>query len=769
MIVRCRQETAFSSLPIEMRKPGVRPEHLELPSEPLLNEEQRAALDAALAKKRLERDEPQLHGVPPELAASAAGAGAGSSKPQMGKNPFSESMKTKRDLAHDHHLSRRGKGNGRTKKSGAGGRYTWGKAGDPSETDGAAAASDRGDPNWDSEEEDMALAFAEERTIQIAAYKAAITCILQEYLNAGDVAEAAASLLELDHPEFGHYFVKKAITAALDRHDREREMISYLLSALYNDTISPQEVRRGFVDVVEALDDTILDVPDAVDLVATFICRSVADDVLPPAVVNRIDGAEGSAAAALRLKCEAHLADQHFAERMSRAWGHGAGFKLEETKTSIAAMLAEYVNSGDIEEVRRLLRDLAVPFFHHELVKQALVIGMAGSGPMEQVLKLLDELAGDSNDVSVSQITKGFQRVADSLSDIELDNPGACGLFNDTAVKAARKGNWLEENWSPTPTFSSTPGTPGASGSKVWANGRGAFHPTVKSFKNDALDIIREYFESGDVDEVGRRLTELEEPGFHNIAIKHAVQLAMDRKDREREMVSSMLPALSPNSISEDQMALGFTRLLAAADDLELDIPAAAHLLTLFLGRAIVDEVLPPKFLAEVVPQLPAGCLGIGVVQAAGAMLSARHSAERFSTCWHARGTSDADAISTAISELLKEFSAQNDRKEAVKCLRDLGAPHFHHELVYQAIIAAMDSESSTTSDGGSNNASNNKILGLLQELSESGEISSTQLRLGFDRVKAELEDLALDVKQAPVLLPKYESQANKQGWLSAA
>jgi hypothetical protein len=748
-----------------MRKPGARPEHLDLPSEPLLNEEQRAALDAALAKKRLEKDEPQLHGVPPELAASGAGSGAGSSKPQMGKNPYSESMKTKRDIAHDHHLSRRGKGNGRTKKSGAGGRYTWGKAGDTEDTEGAAAASDRGDPNWDSEEEDMAVAFAEERTIQIAAYKAAITGILQEYFNSGDVSEAAASLVELDHPEFGHYFVKKAITAALDRHDREREMISYLLSALYNDTISPEEVRRGFVDVVEALDDTVLDVPDAVDLVSTFICRAVADDVLPPAVVKKIEGVDGSAAAALRLKCESHLADQHFAERMSRAWGHGAGFRLEDTKASIAAMLVEYYNSGDTAEVRRLLRDLAVPFFHHELVKQALVNGMAGAGPMDQALKLLGELAGDSGDVSTSQITKGFQRVADSLADIELDNPGARGLFMDTAVEAARKGNWLEDNWAPTPTSSSTPGTPG---SKVWANGRGAFHPTVKSFKSDALDIIREYFESGDVDEVGRRLTELEEPGFYNIAIKHAVQLAMDRKDREREMVSSMLPVLSPNPISEDQIALGFTRLLAAADDLELDIPDAAHLLTLFLGRAIVDEVIPPKFLAEVVPQLPAACLGIGVVQAAGAMLSARHSAERFSTCWHARGASDADAMSTAISELLNEFKTQEDTKEAVRCIRDLGAPHFHHELVYQGLIAAMDTES-TTSNGDSSKNTNNKVLGLLKELSESGEISSTQLRLGFDRVKAELDDLTLDVTQAPVLMQKYEQQAIEQGWLSAA
>lgn len=35
-----------------------------------------------------------------------------------------------------------------------------------------------------------------------------------------------------------------------------------------------------------------------------------------------------------------------------------------------------------------------------------------------------------------------------------------------------------------------------------------------------------------------------------------------------------------------------------------------------------MDEVLPPKFLAEVVPHLPAGSLGISVVQATGGWAS---------------------------------------------------------------------------------------------------------------------------------------------------
>ena len=37
---------------------------------------------------------------------------------------------------------------------------------------------------------------------------------------------------ELDEPEYNHFFVKKVVTRALDKHNHEREMASILLSAL---------------------------------------------------------------------------------------------------------------------------------------------------------------------------------------------------------------------------------------------------------------------------------------------------------------------------------------------------------------------------------------------------------------------------------------------------------------------------------------------------------------------------------------------------------
>ncbi len=49
-----------------------------------------------------------------------------------------------------------------------------------------------------------------------------------------------------------------------------------------------------------------------------------------------------------------------------------------------------------------------------------------------------------------------------------------------------------------------------------------------------------------------------------------------------------------------------------------MDNPDVEHLLSLFLGRAIVDEVLPPKFLTAVLPFLENKSLGVDIVQATG-------------------------------------------------------------------------------------------------------------------------------------------------------
>lgn len=57
-------------------------------------------------------------------------------------------------------------------------------------------------------------------------------CILRATLNG---VSCVASMKELDHPDLHHWFVKKLVTMAMDRHDKQREMSSALLSSLYSE------------------------------------------------------------------------------------------------------------------------------------------------------------------------------------------------------------------------------------------------------------------------------------------------------------------------------------------------------------------------------------------------------------------------------------------------------------------------------------------------------------------------------------------------------
>lgn len=59
--------------------------------------------------------------------------------------------------------------------------------------------------------------------------------IIQEYFASGDISEAVMALQEVDQPNFHHHFVKKVVTRALDRPDRDRELASVLLSTVYGE------------------------------------------------------------------------------------------------------------------------------------------------------------------------------------------------------------------------------------------------------------------------------------------------------------------------------------------------------------------------------------------------------------------------------------------------------------------------------------------------------------------------------------------------------
>ncbi|KAM3704072.1 hypothetical protein ACJW30_04G148800 [Castanea mollissima] len=621
----------------------------------------------------------------------------------------------------------------RVKKDGAGGKGTWGKLLD---TDGESHL-DRNDPNYDSGEEPYQL-VGTSVSDPLDDYKKAVASIIEEYFSNGDVELAASDLRDLGSSGYLPYFIKRLVSMAMDRHDKEKEMASVLLSALYADVISPDQIQDGFFMLLESADDLAVDILDAVDILALFLARAVVDDIIPPAFLNRAKKGlpeSSKGVQAIQIADKSYLSAPHHAELVERKWGGSTHITVEEVKKKIADLLREYVESGDTIEACRCIRELGVSFFHHEVVKRALVLAMEKRTAEPLIFQLLKE-AAEEGLISSSQMVKGFSRLADSLDDLALDIPSAKTLFQSLVPKAVSEG-WLDASFA----------KPSDEDGEVPDDAK------VRRFKEECVTIIHEYFLSDDIPELIQSLVDLGVPEYNPIFLKKLITLAMDRKNREKEMASVLLSSLHSEIFSSDDIANGFLLLLESAEDTALDILDASNELALFLARAVIDDVLVPHNLEEMSCKLPPDSSGSETLRMARALLSARHAGERILRCWGGGTGWAVEDAKDKILKLLEEYESGGVVGEACQCIRDLGMPFFNHEVVKKALVMAMEKK-------------NDRILDLLQECFTEGLITINQMTKGFTRIKDGLDDLALDIPNAEEKFNFYLEHAQKKGWL---
>lgn len=252
---------------------------------------------------------------------------------------------------------------------------------------------------------------------QFVAFKKEATDIVRELFVSGDTAEAtrrvklALAIGEEEGPnctfhDFAPYFVKRLIVIALDHHAREKELAAGFLSVLYPDTIGPTSMGAGFRMLLEAMDDLSLDVPDAPEALLVFTARAVVDDVLPPSWLGTAAAElEGKPGGEVIKQAVVLLSARHASERVLRVWGGAGAGTAQLAKQRIQALLAEYADTKDRKEATRCFRELSVPFYAHELVKQALVMAIEKDlqGPIVPLLKEM----GDIGLISRTQMEQG--------------------------------------------------------------------------------------------------------------------------------------------------------------------------------------------------------------------------------------------------------------------------------------------------------------------------------------------------------------------------
>ncbi|XP_058852841.1 programmed cell death protein 4-like isoform X1 [Acipenser ruthenus] len=267
-----------------------------------------------------------------------------------------------------------------------------------------------------------------------------------------------------------------------------------------------------------------------------------------------------------------------------------------------------------------------------------------------------------------------------------------------------------------------------------------------EEFNKTVTPIIQEYFEHGDTNEVlallegltlGRRKYEI--PFL-------AVNLSLDGKASHRELTSCLLTNLVGKCLSSRDVAVAFDALLEELPELILDTPAAPQMLGQFIARAIADHVLPADYLEGYKGKVDCDHVRVTLNRAA-VLLSIKRGRLRLDNVWGVGGGQrPVKELVKEMNLLLEEYLFSEDAKEAERCVRELEVPHFHHELVYEAVVKAVESM---------NRESPKRIMKLLKSFWESGLVTADQMIQGFKRVFSMTQDLHLDI---PNCYPALES-----------
>jgi len=283
---------------------------------------------------------------------------------------------------------------------------------------------------------------------------------------------------------------------------------------------------------------------------------------------------------------------------------------------------------------------------------------------------------------------------------------------------------------------------------------------TLSEFKIRVTQSLREYFDSGDANEFILNVQEMKCKKYHSDVVKRAVSLSCDEGPREREFTSRLLTCIHPSLLSDEEMETGFDQLLSSLDDLEIDIPDAKGMVGAFLARAMVDEVLHPAFLSSKTFE-ENSVLDVGLK-----LLSREHCAARLEKVWGPGDGRPVDELKVVMDQLLKEYLLSRELDEAARCVRELNAPHFHHELVKRGVKIAMEEDGANNGASTQSDPSVDAMAALFAFLVGNAIISEFQVAKGLLRLKKILGDLQLDVPDAPAILKEFEEMATKRGCL---
>lgn len=109
--------------------------------------------------------------------------------------------------------------------------------------------------------------------ITLSKYKKLVEPIIADFFLNGDFDDFIQSVQEINCFEYGYELVKRSVNMSFDKGDRERELVSKLLSYAHPDILSSSIIGKGFERLFEIIDEVEKDAPEAKDMLSTFLAR----------------------------------------------------------------------------------------------------------------------------------------------------------------------------------------------------------------------------------------------------------------------------------------------------------------------------------------------------------------------------------------------------------------------------------------------------------------------------------------------------------------
>ena len=490
---------------------------------------------------------------------------------------------------------------GEPKKGGGGGMFTWGRVDDSANY--LDVKEDPNDPNYESE---PSIEYQEaphssnispvKSQAQPHAYPAHLTADfwlfdatqlksetrsrVDEVFVQGTYSGFVAWIRAIHRSKLHSHIFARTVQVSLDKAETEYEVAWGLLGLLHTAKFfTPREIRRGFDRIYENINETMIDAPNAPEIVLELLSRVIESGAIPASTVLRVP------------QRVYNLGRGSFVLRNVKHGEQVIGDLIEtitETKEKIIEVLKEYFASGLSEGIIDFTKSNKM--YASLVVRKSVELALDRNAREKELCsRLIAEISGYC---SPETIVEGFDDILWNSRELAIDVPDAAEIISKFMARAV-VDDCLPANYVAESEIMHDEGLEigillsafnmlklkeaYTSLESVW----GPQATTIEDYKALFKTIIQELFDSKDIGNTEACVKELGCKHYMHEFVKKIIEAVMDKGPSEELLVVQLIKGLeSKGLIFIDQVTTGVGRVEVNLPQLVLDVPKAPEILS---------------------------------------------------------------------------------------------------------------------------------------------------------------------------------------------